>query len=176
MVVLTMLGVDTAALAEDLAPSYEHLKFLDGLVGDWRTEYELDGQKTEGEFHAEWAPKKYCLTWTARTRAKDDGTLLSHGSGIITWDPAENRVRELAAMSDGNLATAYFQHVDGKIVIERSGTLADGTEFTTRPVGALKADRFEFERSVWTTSDGKVLHEISPGFFQRVQKPERPPR
>jgi len=152
---LIVLGVGKAALPAEPASNFQHLQFLGRFAGDWRTEYELDGQKTEGELHARWAPGKYCLTWTARTRSKDDGKLLYHGSGILAWDPAEKRVREMAAMSDGTLTTAWFDEIDGKIVIDRSGTMADGTRFTTRPIGAFSADRYEFEGSEWKSATGR---------------------
>ncbi len=117
-----------------------------------------------------------CLTWTARTWSKDDRKPLVHGSGIIAWNAAENRAEELAAMSDGSLATATFSEQDGKLVIERSGTTADGTRYTTRPVGQFKDDRFEFEGSSSITADGKVVQKISSGFFQRMEDQKRPKR
>ncbi|MCL4195405.1 MAG: hypothetical protein KJZ87_26945, partial [Thermoguttaceae bacterium] len=153
----------------DAPPSanYEHLRFLECMVGDWRTEYELDGQKVEGEFTCQWSPGKYCLTWTAEARSKDDGQLLTHGSGVIAWDAATKQARETAAQSDGTLATAVFSLQDGKIVIDRSGTTADGTHFTTRPVGTYSADRVEFGESTWVADDGKILQSFSAGRFIR---------
>ena len=171
---LVLLSVVGWCCGQEPGPSYQHLKFLERLVGNWRTQYELNGQKTEGTFQARWAPGKYCITWSAETWAKDDRKPLSHGSGVIAWDAAEKRVRELAAMSDGSIATAYFDEVDGKIVIDRSGVLADGTKIKTRPVGVFTADRFEFQGSEWTTADGKVVQKIGGGFFQRVEKPAKP--
>lgn len=55
---LFMLAI-AAAPAADPAPTAKNLAFLEKLVGDWRTEYEVDGQKTEGEFHCKWASGKY---------------------------------------------------------------------------------------------------------------------
>ena len=126
VLVVGMLFVASVCPAAEPGPAYQHLKFLEKLVGDWRTEYELDGQKTEGEFHCKWAPGKYCLTWTAEARSKDGGKLLTHGSGVIAWDAAEKRVREMAVQSDGSLAIAYFSEEGGKLVIDRSGVMADG--------------------------------------------------
>ncbi len=153
----------------DAAPSasYEHLKFLECMVGEWRTEYELDGRKVEGDFTCQWSPGKYCLTWTAETRSKDGGQLLTHGSGVIAWDAATKQARETAAQSDGTLATAVFSLQDGKIVIDRSGTTGDGTHFTTRPVGTYSADRIEFGENTWVADDGKILQSFSAGRFLR---------
>ena len=153
---LTVLDVGWPALSAGAASNSQHLQFLDRFAGDWHTKYELDGQKTEGDLHARWVPGKYRLTWTARIRSKEDGKLLSHGSGIIGWDPAEKRAREMAAMSDGTLTTAWVDEIDGKSVIDRSGTMADGIQFTTRPVGVFSGDRYEFEGGEWKTPEGKV--------------------
>lgn len=83
-------------------------------------------------------------------------------------------MRELAAMSDGSFAIAYFDEVDGTIVIDRSGVLADGTKIKTRPVGVFAGNRFEFQGSVWTTPDGKIVQKIGPEFFERVEQPKKP--
>ncbi|MGI6418838.1 MAG: hypothetical protein ACOX1P_24585 [Thermoguttaceae bacterium] len=176
IVAIVMFGAGAAASAAEPAPAYQHLKSLEKIVGDWRTVYEIDGQETEGELHCKWAPGKYCLTWTAEIRAKDGGKPLSRGSAVIAWDPAEKRVRETSVMSDGTLATAYLSEQDGKLLIDRSGVMADGTRFTTRPVGAFAGDRINFTGNELVADDGKVLRTFKPGFFQRIEKPKRPKR
>jgi hypothetical protein len=150
------------------APSYEHLKFLEPLVGNRRTEYVVDGTKIEGAFQAKWAPGKSSLIWSSQSWPVSDRAKVTYFSGIIAWDPGERRVREFATISDGSLGTAYFEQADGKLVITRTGVLADGTKFTTRPTGLRTGDRWNFEPSAWTSPDGNLLQKMGPGVFELI--------
>ena len=164
-----LLALGATTVAAEPAPSAKHLKFLQPLVGDWRTVYAMDGKETEGEFHCKWAPGRYCLIWTAQSRSKATGEIVSHGSSIIAWDPIAKRAKELAALSDGTLAEAWFDFKDGKLVIDRTGITPDGVRYTTKPVCTFNGDRMEFPGSKSIDEQGKVIEEISAGYFERIK-------
>lgn len=82
-----------AVYTRTVAVPREVLKELEYLVGEWDYEgYELNSKEpVKGACTYRWAPGGHCLVWE-QTWIDQRG--LSHGSGIIGWDPSTNGLAE----------------------------------------------------------------------------------
>ena len=156
--------------AQETAPSYAKLKFLEPLVGTWTGPFTGDnGQKMECKCALSWAETKYAIVWTyAEWPAGSPGEITARGSGIIHWDPIDAKVKEYGVLADGLVITTYFRPEGDKIVGDRSAVDAKGAKTTSIESWTITAKEWTWAPVHIRDKDGKVLKEFPSATVKRV--------
>ena len=127
-------------VSEDEAPlprsSYEHLKPLEWLIGDW-VEHDRDATI---KISNRWTRNRNFISRTYHVREADED--VSSGLQIIGWDAADQQIRSWLFDSEGGVITGRWIKRDDLWVVHSLARLSDGQEgsFTSvfRPITADK--------------------------------------
>lgn len=158
-----MISVRT--LDREVLSSYEHLRELEWLVGDWIDE----GADAVIETSCRWDENKSFLVQDFQV--VQDGEVTLKGTQRIGWDPQARQFRAWIFDSEGGFGEARWTHVEGQWVVKASGVAAGGTAASaTRTLTQLDSDHI-----VLGTSDRVVGNERLPDFeVTMVRKAPQP--
>ncbi len=168
-IMFCLLVLATPILAEETAPPREKLAAIESLVGTWVGSFEgVDGVKLEGRCSVSWAPTKYAIvwTWTAWPKGTPDKAN-GHGSGLIYWDPASKKIKELGVMSDGLTFTTSFSTEGDRLIGERTGVDFAGKATKSTEVWKFTAKEWISEPVEVRDESGKVVLSIPGATFLR---------
>ena len=134
--------------------SYEQLKELEWLVGEWRY------KKGNIEVHSvtEWAANKNFLS--RQYTVLDKGVVEHQGTQIVGWDPIQKSIRSWVFASDGSFGGGAWRR-DGKSWIARvSGVLPSAKKsLATQILTRVDNDHYTFEVVARSVS-GQVLPNL----------------
>jgi uncharacterized protein (TIGR02246 family) len=143
-------------IAEAPASQYEHLKDLDGLIGEWMDE----DQDSTIKIKTQWDKHKNGLTQEFSVTL--EGQLVLEGKQIIAWDPILKKIRSWIFDSDGGFGEGIWKKKNKAWVIEMSQTLADGQlASATNIYTPMDADHYQWE-SIDRQSGGVLLPDLEP--------------
>ena len=143
------------------ATSYDQLKVLEWLIGEWIDEDDQISIETE----CRWTKNRNYISRTYRV-AGPEGVELS-GLQIIGWDAKQNRIRSwLFDSSGGFISGSWTQHGD-RWSVQSVATLADGSSgsFTSlfRPIDD---NRYAWQK-VHRVVDGEILPNVDEVIVRR---------
>lgn len=148
-----------------LPASYEHLKQLEWLVGDWM----VNAKKAEHitfSIHCHWTENKSFLICMYTARHLD---VIRHGTEVIGWDAKEKKVRSWMFDSGGGFTHGFWQKDGNRCTIDVSGETPDGEVAKgTRILTAIDADTFTFE-SKNRAKGSEKLEDVPLLEMQRVK-------
>ncbi len=149
-------------------PHYEHLKFLEFLIGRWKDEG--DGMVIETTY--EWSTKKNSIH--GRLSIVTNGELEKEGILVIGWDPVEQTIRSWTFDSDGGTAEAVWYEKDGKWFAKALHILPDGkTGSSTRIFEKVDENTVRW-KAINREVDGELLPSIGPIILKRVENGNQP--
>jgi uncharacterized protein (TIGR02246 family) len=150
--------------------SYEHLKQLQWLVGDWAVNPKK-AKNVSFSMHCHWTENKSFLICMYTVKHLD---VIRHGTEVIGWDAKEKKIRSWTFSSSGGFSQAFWQ-LDGKRwTIDNGGESAEGEAIkATQIITAVDADTFTFE-SKNRTKGGEKEDDLPLLEMQRV-KSQLPP-
>lgn len=151
---------------EDLpvkASTYEHLKVLEPLIGEWSHL----GDDFSVEVACRWAKNQNYISRTYKIVNTDNEEVESSGLQIIGWDAKAKQIHSWLFDSDGGFVSGTWNERDGKWVVSSVATLADGGSgsFTTilQPVDEDKLTWQKINQIV----DGQLLPNVDEIIFVR---------
>jgi uncharacterized protein (TIGR02246 family) len=138
------------------ASSYEQLKQLEWLVGDW---HHKEGN-VEVYTTASWLANKNFLSRFFTVAVK--GEIVHQGTQIVGWDPLQQRIRSWVFESDGSFGEgtwtrqgkSWHAHVSG---VQAGGKKCQATQILTR----IDDDHYTFE-VVGCSVGGQVSPNLEP--------------
>lgn len=159
-VFVTLIAAAAVSAADSKLPA-EFVRECELYIGEWATEFEVDGVVCHGKWIARWSPEKSCLDthWTADTPKGP-----ASGTRVQGWDAITKKVLVVDFGADGSSSIErYTLTTNQKSEGEISGVDGEG-----KPVRAtaqvLWKDKDFF---TWTvTRDGKATENR----FRRVKK------
>jgi uncharacterized protein (TIGR02246 family) len=100
--------------------SYDALKTLEWLVGDWQDESDdVVATSTFG-----WSPNGAFLVRSYSTQSGEDD--VTQGTEVIGWDPRLQQIRSWSFHSDGSFGEGFWSQSGDEWLIKSTQTLADG--------------------------------------------------
>jgi uncharacterized protein (TIGR02246 family) len=146
--------------------AHEHLKVLEGLVGEWIDETD------EAEVHTtcRWAENQSFLlrSFQVKVRGKEGMT----GSQRVGWDPHLKQIRSWVFDSDGGFSDGLWSRDGNRWVIKTGGFLRDG-----RPASATNILTLVNRDTIkWASVDRTLGAEVLPDAEEitLVRKPPLP--
>jgi uncharacterized protein (TIGR02246 family) len=125
-----------------LPASYEQLKTLEWLVGDWS----VNAKKAENvsfSLNCHWTENKSFLICMYTAKHLD---LVRHGTQVIGWDAKEKKIRSWMFDSNGGFAHGFWRNDGKRWTIDLSGSSPEGEDVKgTQVIAAVDADTFTFE-------------------------------
>jgi uncharacterized protein (TIGR02246 family) len=150
---------------EPLPASYEHLKQLEWLVGDWA----VNAKKAEHvtfSMHCHWTENKSYLICMFTVKYLD---LVRHGTEVIGWDAKEKKIRSWMFDSSGAFTHGLWEKERNRWTIDVSGQTAEGEAAKqTQRITPVDADTFTFE-STGRTKGGEKQADLPMLEMQRVK-------
>ena len=154
----------------------EIVKELEYLVGEWDYEgYHLHTKEpVKGKCIYQWAPGQHCLLWH---QTWIDKTGLSHGVGIIGWDPSTNRLVEQDLYESGTFGRHSYRlrpdvwEADSQYV-SPTGTLTLGKITMTKHGSAeLEYRLFDYVGPLGSPGEAWLLtlHKVKPMTLEDFQ-------
>jgi uncharacterized protein (TIGR02246 family) len=154
------------APVEDVS-SYDRLKELEWMVGDWVDESEA----VKAHSNVRWADKQSFLVRTYQVEVK--GEKAQSGTVFIGWDPQTGQIKSWLFDSDGGHGEGLWTRTGEKEwVVKAQGVLRDG-----RPTSATQIHVVLNNDSVKTSSIDRIIGgEIAPDVADvvMVRKPPQP--
>jgi uncharacterized protein (TIGR02246 family) len=148
-----------------LPASYEHLKQLEWMVGDWT----VNAKKAENvvfSLHCHWTENKSFLICMYTAKHLD---VVRHGTQVIGWDAKEKKIRSWMFDSNGGFAGGFWEKAGNRWSIELSGTSPEGEGIKgTQILAAVDADTFTFE-STNRSKGGEKIADVPLLEMQRVK-------
>ena len=136
----------------DSSSSYEKLKDLEWMVGNWTNQ----SDDAEVEVDCDWTKNKNFLTRSFKITV--DGQIDMSGMQVIGWDPAAKAIRSWTFDSSGTFSEATWQHRGQRWFIRNKGVLADGRAASMINVmKPVSADSF-----TWQTIERTAGDELLP--------------
>lgn len=155
-----------AAPVEDVS-SYERLKELEWMVGDWVDESE----SVKSSSSVRWADNNSFLIRTYQVEVK--GEKATSGTVFMGWDPQTGQIKSWLFDSNGGHGEGLWTRTDEKEwVVKAQGVLRDG-----RPTSATKIHVILNKDSVKTSSIDRIVGgQIEPDIADvvMVRKPPQP--
>jgi uncharacterized protein (TIGR02246 family) len=150
--------------------SYEHLKQLEWLVGDWSANSEK-AKNVHFTLHCHWTENKSFLICMYTVKNLD---AVHHGTEVIGWDAKEKKIRSWVFGSSGGFTQGMWKQ-DGKSwTIDIAGESAEGEDVkATRLLAEVDADTFTLETKD-RTKGGKKEADLPLLELQKV-KSQLPP-
>jgi uncharacterized protein (TIGR02246 family) len=105
---------------EAAASSYERLKQLEWLVGDWASE----GKHTPVTFTCKWTKSRSFLTIEETIHLQDQEPMVL--TEIVGWDPLQQQVRSWVFDSRGGFGETLWTRTGNRWAQQSGGVLADG--------------------------------------------------
>jgi uncharacterized protein (TIGR02246 family) len=136
--------------------SYEHLKQLEWMVGQWADDSEKDRHAVQST--CAWTMNKSFLIRTFASLV--DGETILRGTEVIGWDPRTGKIRSWVFDSDGGFSQNTWTRRGDRWLIRESGVLQDGREVTALDVLTRRGDNTVTLRSPRRTADGRPLPDI----------------
>jgi uncharacterized protein (TIGR02246 family) len=133
--------------------SYEHLKQLEWMVGDWS----VNAKKAEHvtfSLHCHWTENKSYLICMYTARHLD---VVRHGTEVIGWDAKEKKIRSWIFDSNGGFIQGFWQNDGKRWTIDGSGISPEGEVVKGMHIfTAVDADTFTFEAKNRTKGNEKI--------------------
>jgi uncharacterized protein (TIGR02246 family) len=154
-----------------LPATYEHLKTLEWLVGNWSTQ-EASGAESDKtkritiNSNCKWTENKSFLTRTFDTRMQ---LIELHGFEIIGWDPQTKSIRSWLFESSGGFTQSTWKQDGKKWEIEMKGVLADGKTVSASTTMTKIDDDTLIIESKKRMRDGKPMPDIAQLTLRRVK-------
>lgn len=150
--------------APDAPPSnYEHLKGMEGLIGEWVDDVEK-GEAARISFA--WTDNQNFIVSHFTTTVKN--VAIGGGTSWIGWDPNAKAVRSWTFESHGGFGEGTWTKDGAKWVSKSSATLPDGKKVTAaHVVTRVDADTLTWEVTD-RTFDGKPQPDSKPVKMKRV--------
>lgn len=136
------------------APSYEHLKDLEWLIGEW-----IDADENgRVETTFQWARDKSFIT--ASFTVYVDGRMSLQGTQVIGWDPVKKTIRSWVFDSDGGFGEGTWTRQGNQWRVRASSVLPSGEKASALSIYTYVNDnRFTFQ-SVGREAAGEPLPNI----------------
>ncbi|MGO9471767.1 MAG: YybH family protein [Isosphaeraceae bacterium] len=154
------------APAEDVS-SYDRLKDLEWMVGDWVDESE----SVKASSNVRWADNKSFLIRTYQVEVK--GEKATSGTMFIGWDPQTGQIKSWVFDAEGGHGEALWTRTgENQWVLKAQGVLRDG-----RPTSATQIHTVLNNDSVKTSSIDRIIGgQIAPDIVDvvMVRKPPQP--
>ncbi|HVJ87502.1 MAG TPA: nuclear transport factor 2 family protein [Caulifigura sp.] len=112
--------VSARSMGEELVSSYEHLRQLDFLLGDWIDED--PNSVVESSFRFE-SGKNFLIHEFSVRRGK---SVVQTGTHRIGWDPQAKRIRGWIFDSQGGFGESSWEEVDGSWIVKSTGVSSEG--------------------------------------------------
>ena len=138
-----MLSLSTLLVASSMlvtqvsatSPSWEHLKALDPLVGEWVYEGPLQeglvglptGDAVRMQFSFQWILDKAVLRWEWKITARDKEIV--QGIEHLGWNAKEKKIVSVMFATNGDFDTSQWSVEKSSFTSHYTGSLADGTSF-----------------------------------------------
>jgi uncharacterized protein (TIGR02246 family) len=138
-----------------LPASYEQLKQLEWMVGDWSVNPKK-AEHVQFSLHCHWTENKSFLICMYTARSQD---LMRHGTEIIGWDAKEKKIRSWMFDSTGGFSHGFWQKDGKRWTIDVNGESPDGEVVkNTQIITAVDEDTFTFESLNRTKGDEKLAN------------------
>ena len=159
------LIVGARTIDDEILTSYEYLRDLQWMVGDWIDE----GKDSLIETSVRWAPNREFLI--REFTVKSGGQAMLTGTQRIGWDSRKQQFRSWTFDSEGGYVEGLWTRVDDGYVIRSNGFLRDGVAVS----GTTRVDRQENDRYRWSMFNRLRGAEIMPDVdVTVVRKPPQP--
>lgn len=136
--------------------SYDHLKQLEWLVGDWIDEDEDSKIVTSCKWD------KYRNFLKQSFSLSVEGQITLEGMQIIAWDPVKKNIRSWMFDSDGTFGEASWKQEGKAWIIETAQTLANGERASAiNTYTPVNQDSYTWE-STGREVGGELLPDIAP--------------
>ncbi|ODU00292.1 MAG: DUF4440 domain-containing protein [Planctomycetes bacterium SCN 63-9] len=163
----TVAEIREYPLPPEDVPSYERLKELEWMVGDWVDE-SGDNKVTSS---IRWADNKSYLIRTHQVVIKE--ARAASGTMFIGWDPASGQIKSWLFDSEGGHGEGYWTQTDENTwVVKAQGVLRDG-----RPTSATQIHTLINKDAAKTSSIDRIIGgQLAPDIIDivMVRKPPRP--
>ena len=158
-----MAGV--RAIDDQVLTTYEYLRDLEWMVGDWVDE----ARNAIVVTNVRWAPNRAFLL--RDFTVKVGGQSMLKGTQRIGWDSRNKQFRSWTFDSEGGYVEGLWTRVGDGYVIRSSGFLRDGTAVS----GTTRVDRENIDRYRWSMFNRLRGDEIMPDIdLTIVRKPPGP--
>jgi uncharacterized protein (TIGR02246 family) len=161
-----------ASVREEEAPvvaaSYEHLKELEWLIGDW-----VDSDETATvETSYQWARDKSFIT--ASFAVNVQGRLDLQGTQVIGWDPVKNTIRSWVFDSKGGFGEGVWTKQGSRWQVKASSVLSSGKKASAINIFTyVDANTMTFQ-SIGREVDGEPLPNIDEVKIVRKEPAPQP--
>ncbi len=150
--------------AAPAASSYEELKQLEWLVGDWVSE----GKDRSVAFSCKWSKSQSFLLVDLTVRLRDQEAITL--TQIIGWDPLEQRVRSWVFDSHGGFGESWWTRAGNRWTVESAGVLADGRRASSNSTWTYADDNTWEWASIDREIDSKPMPDVKVQYVRPAGK------
>jgi uncharacterized protein (TIGR02246 family) len=144
----------TEEAANEPLSSYDKLKDLEWMIGDW---VDQEGGEVV-ETKCKWTRNKNFITRTFTIKIDDQIDLT--GMQFVGWDPARKQIRSWVFDSDGGFSQGVWRKSGKQWVVQRTATLPSGKlASSTSILQPLDKDRFGWQK-INRVVGGEILPNI----------------
>ena len=153
------------SIDDNVLATYEYLRDLEWMVGDWVDE----GSDAVVITKVRWAPNRAFLS--RHFNVQVGGQPVLNGTQRIGWDSRRQQFRSWTFDSEGGFVEGFWTRVGDGYVIRSTGYLRDGTAVS----GTTRVDRESNDRFSWSMFNRLRGDEIMPDVtLTIVRTPPRP--
>ncbi len=173
---MVILACGLANAAEEPAAGYDHLKYLEPLIGTWEWEWTApqdypalgikEGDKGVFTFSYQWCSRKNGILVRETSERSDGSNSRGHGVTVIGWDHVENKVVAHRLGDITGWSKPVYEKTDDGLSLQLTRVSPEGVK-TTRHISITIDGNKMVMKTTGRVRDGEVLEPDPPREFTK---------